>query len=183
MPPISSARFLVPALVALAIPALSAAQAKTTDTMFMKTNVGSFKILGVEKTPASGKMQISFTGTMLIDRFTASDPTITVSSGLRKEYDSAKHLQVAYHGSGTMTIDGHFTAIQWFGRDMSAQWNGFGIARLVGEFDKNLETGKYWYIDNTNDVRDWGTQLREVTNPPQPGTVIAIPTPRVKPPR
>jgi hypothetical protein len=174
MSPFSLSRSLtaVFATAALLVPAAGFGQASGLGTIFFKTNVGSFKLLGVATRPAEGKVQVTFTGTILIDKNSDSDPKITVTGNLKKEYDKKEHLQVAYHGTGTMIIDGKFTAIQWFGRDMSARWDGFGVARLVGEFDKDLKTGSYWYTQNTDDVREWGTQLKTVTNPPAPGDFI-----------
>ena len=189
MSPSLLARAVAPALISAAVlaPGLAQAQQRDRDTIFFKTNVGSFKILGVEEVepngttrprPAEGKIQITFTGTLLVNKVANNDPKITVSSGLRKEYDDRAHQQVAYHGTGTMTVDGKFTSVQWFGRDMSARWDGFGIARLVGEFDKDLKTGQYWYIENPDDIKDWGTQLKEITNPPKPGDFTQVATPR-----
>jgi hypothetical protein len=180
MPPIRFIRFAVPALLAAVVfaPRSAVAQQQDYGTIFFKSNVGSFKFLGVNKLPAEGRVQISFTGTLLIDSFSATEPKVTASGAIRKEYDDPKHLQQAYHGTGTVIIDGKFTALQWFGRDMTAQWKGFGIARLVGEFDKNLDTGKYWYIQNPADIHDWGTQLRSITNPPAVGDYIVLPQKR-----
>ena len=173
---------LLPSLVAAVLlsPVLGwAAQGNGAPTVFFKTNVGSFKLLGNENQPANGKIQVSFTGTILVNAVSTSDPKITVTGNIRKEYekndDSKQRHQIAYHGTGSMTIDGQFISIQWFGRDMSAQWTGFGIARLVGEFDKDLKTGTYWYSVNPDDKRDWGTQLKEITEPPRPEDVVPIP--------
>ena len=180
MSPLHPARFLAPAaLVAATLaPAMAGQQAQQYGTIFFKTNVGSFKILGVSDKPAEGKLTISFTGTLLINQKTLDDPKVTASGNLRKEYSNPKRLQEAYHGTGTLVIQGHYPSIQWFGRNMSAQWNGFGIARLVGEFDKDLNTGKYWYIQNTADVKDWGTQMLAITNPPKPDDFKQIPQAR-----
>jgi hypothetical protein len=166
------------AAIAILVPAASLGQATDQGTVFFRTNVGSFKVLGVQARPAEGKFQVTFTGTMLVNRVSGSDPKITVAGKLRKEYEDSKHLQVAYHGTGTMTIEGKFSSLQWFGKNMSARWDGFGIARLVGEFDKELKTGEYWYVQNPADIRSWGTQLKEITNPPRPGDYIVIAKPR-----
>jgi hypothetical protein len=147
-------------------------------TIYFKTNVGSFKLLGVRDLPAEGKLQVSFTGTLLIDRVSQSEPRVTTSGNLRREYSNPARLQEVYHGTGSLVIDGKYTSIQWFGRDMNATWNGFGIARLVGEFDKNLKTGTFWYIQNPGDIHDWGTQMKEITNPPKPGDFVLLPTAR-----
>ena len=168
MPPTRLIRFSLPALLVFTVlaPRFAAAQKQDYGTIFFKANVGSFKFLGVNNLPAEGHVQVSFSGTILVNSFSGNDPKITTTGNLRREYNDPAHLQQAYHGTGSIVIDGKFISIQWFGRDMTAQWHGFGIARLVGEFDKDLNTGKYWYINNPADVQDWGTQLRSITNPP-----------------
>lgn len=177
MSPFSLSRSLIALTVGalMLAPAMAMSQAPTQGTLFLKTNVGSFKILGVEDRPAEGKVLVTFTGTLLVNKVTGADPKITVSGNLRKEYENKPHLQEAYHGTGTMTIEGKFVSIQWFGRDLTARWDGFGIARLVGEFDKDLKTGKYWYIQNPDDIKEWGTQLKTVTNPPAIGDIQLVP--------
>lgn len=180
MSPIRFFTVAVPALLAavLSAPQMASAQRQDYGTIFFKSNVGSFKFLGVNNLPAEGRVQISFTGTLLVDSFSGTEPKVTTSGAIRREYNDPKHLQQAFHGTGTVIVDGKFTALQWFGRDMTAQWHGFGIARLVGEFDKNLDTGKYWYIENPGYVKDWGTQLRSITNPPAVGDYPIIPKKR-----
>lgn len=151
-------------------------------TVFMQTRVGSFKMLGVAGLPAEGHVEISFTGTVLINGFSEAKggaqnnlTKVTPSGSLRKEYVNEAHQQQAYHGTGKLVVDGKFTAIQWFGRDLQCKWTGFGVARLVGEFDKNLKTGEYWYSLNPADIHDWGTTLTLITNPPRPGDVKLVP--------
>src|SRR4051812_2145807 len=133
MSPIRPFRIALPALLVLAIltPRLASAQKQDYGTIFFKANVGSFKFLGVNNLPAEGRVQINFTGTLLVNSFTGSEPKITTTGNLRREYNDQTHLQQAYHGTGSMVIEGKFTSIQWFGRNMTAQWHGFGIARLV----------------------------------------------------
>jgi hypothetical protein len=180
MPPIRIFRFAMPALLAAVcfMPLPASAQRQDYGTIFFKSNVGSFKFLGVNGLPAEGRVQISFTGTLLVNSVSGTDPKITTSGAIRREYNDPVHLQQAFHGTGSMVIDGKFTSIQWFGRDLNAQWHGFGVARLVGEFDKDLNTGQYWYINNPADIHEWGTQLHAITNPPQIGDYIVVPQKR-----
>ena len=68
---------LLPSLVAAVLlsPVLGwAAQGNGAPTVFFKTNVGSFKLLGNENQPANGKIQVSFTGTILVNAVSTSDP-------------------------------------------------------------------------------------------------------------
>lgn len=180
MPRFFNSRLLVPVLALLAASSIDAAQEQQRyGTVFLRTRVGSFKMLGVAGLPAEGHIEVSFTGTMLIN----GKPKVTASGGLRKEYVNEAHEQQAYHGKGSLVIDGKFTAIQWFGRDLKCTWKGFGVARLVGEFDKDLKTGEYWYIQNPGDIHDWGTTLTLITNPPRIGDYKPIPQlrPQAKP--
>lgn len=113
-------------------------------TLHLSTKLGSFKLLdGV------GRVEISFSGSILLSRI---DGKVETSGRLRKEYESKD--RVVYSGSGKVVVTGRWRGIQWFGRDMNAVWYGAGQARLAGEFDKNLETGKYWYDDPTRKF-DW----------------------------
>ena len=52
------------------------------------------------------------------------------------------------------------------------------MAQLFGEFDKNLDTGKFWYINNPADIHDWGTQLHSITNPPSVADYNVLPQKR-----
>jgi hypothetical protein len=134
------------ALSAVALAALPAfAQEKVpTGTVLFQTNVGSFKILPRGKTPAQGTLNISFTGTLLISGMRAGG-TVTPTGNLRREYNNTSKLKQVWFGTGNLVIRGTFAAIQWFGRDMKAQFDGFATMRLFGEFDKNLNTGFWWY--------------------------------------
>lgn len=113
-------------------------------TLHLTTKLGSFKLLdGV------GRVEISFTGSLLLSKI---DGRVLTSGKLRKEFESKD--RVVYSGTGKVVVTGRWRGIQWFGRDMNAVWFGAGQARLAGEFDKNLETGKYWY-DDPEQKFDW----------------------------
>ncbi len=130
-------------------------------TLHLETNLGSYKLLDGE-----GRVEISFTGTILISQLRG---TLSTSGRLKKEYEDKG--RAVYFGKGQMTITGTFRAIQWFGRDMKSVWYGKGIARLSGEFDRNLNVGKFWYDDPKNKF-EWQAQgsvtitLPDITQPP-----------------
>lgn len=108
------------------------------DILHMATKIGSFKIIDGE-----GRLEFSFKGTLLVSKL---DGQMTILSGsLRKEYD--KNQRAVYTGKGTVVIEGKWRGVQWFGDDMNATYWGKGVCRITGEFDRNLETGFYWYRD------------------------------------
>lgn len=123
-------------------PFLGAQDAKPkTDTIFFETKIGSFKLLN-----CSGKASFSFEGTVLVAGY---EGTITPSAGLKKEFESKENKRVAYFGKGTITVEGKWRGIQWFGKNLNGFFDGNGIMRLAGEFDENMNTGHYWYKSNT----------------------------------
>lgn len=146
------------------------------DEVFLTTKIGSFKILPTGKDLPQGKLSISFTGTLLI---TGADHKPTVSGNLKKEYESEKFNKVVYHGVGKIELDGQFQSVQWFGRDMSADFKALGnrsaVIRLYGEFDKQLDTGYYWYAASPKDKVDWGTIGRPVIVPQPPSQRPIVP--------
>lgn len=122
-------------------PVLSAqGAAERTDTMFFETNIGSFKLLNCK-----GTLNFSFEGTVLISGL---EGPLTVTGPLKKEYESADKKRIAYYGKGTIVAKGKWRGIQWFGQNMKGSFDGIGIIRMVGEFDKNMNTGYYWYKSN-----------------------------------
>jgi len=143
-----------------------------TGIVDMATNIGSFKIVSPGEVKSFGKIDIEFNGSVLI---IGLNGTVIPSAGLRNEYSNAKHERTGYNGKGKLTIEGEWTAIQFFGRDMRAHWEGLGICRLYGEFDKNLDTGTFTIKGDK--VRAWN----------QGGNMFVLPrgednspTPRVK---
>ncbi|HVL38588.1 MAG TPA: hypothetical protein VM328_04270 [Fimbriimonadaceae bacterium] len=136
-----------------------------------QTNLGSFKILRDRSRAAEGRLDVSFSGTLLIRGLQG---TASVTSGqIRKEIDRKQNNITVYFGTGSMSVYGKFDAIQWFGKDMKGTFRGFGIARLYGEFDENLNTGTYTEEGST-EVRFWSPH----------GSTVPIPNamrPRVTP--
>lgn len=124
--------------------------------LYMQTKIGSFKLID-----GTGKVELKFSGTILVSQLKGK---ATPSAGLRKEYDD-KGRQV-YHGQGTLTIEGQFRGIQWFGTNMSGHWYGNGVARMIGEFDNNLETGYYWWGNNPKERMPMSSYGMTVVNPP-----------------
>lgn len=106
-------------------------------TMHLKSNLGSFRMID-----AKGRVEMDFTGTVLVSKLNG---TVEVSGGLKKEFEGMG--RTLYHGTGHIVVSGDFRALQWFGSDMRATWFGQGLVRLLGEFDKDLSTGEYWYDD------------------------------------
>lgn len=105
------------------------------DTLYMETTLGSFKVLN-----GRGKFAFSFSGTVLVSGL---DGKANVTGNVKKEFD--RDGRVAYFGSGSMEVTGTWRGLQWFGENMKATFTGEGKVRLFGEFDKNLNTGFYWY--------------------------------------
>lgn len=123
--------------------------------LHMQTELGSFRLID-----GRGRVQFSFQGTVLISKLKG---TYKLDGAARKEYEG--HDRVVLNGRGTMTVTGEWRAIQWFGTNMKGTWYGFGIARLQGEFDRNLNTGVYWFEDPT-DRRYWlANNVLDVTVP------------------
>lgn len=127
-----------------------------------QTNVGSFKIKSGTH-PATGKLTMDFTGTVLVSGMEEGGK-VTVSPGIRREIHDPKHNKTVYHGKGRLTFDGAARAIQWFGKDLKARFQGEAIIMLYGEFDNKFNTGTYKY-DNIARVNPWSTG----------GTTISVP--------
>jgi hypothetical protein len=154
-------RFLALGLGTLAV-SLASAQIPSGE-VDLKTSVGSLKINSPGKEKARGRIQMSFRGTLLLSDYKGATPIVTGT--FRKEYDNAQGKRTVYYGKGTITLDGNFRAIQWFGSDLNMKWIGMGICRLFGEFDKAGKTGTYQVKGDL--VRYWGSG----------GTTFSIPNP------
>lgn len=133
--------------LALAQPATPAQMGKFAgkkgfDIIHMRTKIGTFKMIN-----GQGRADISFSGSMLISQY-KGDPLI-VQGSLRKEFD--RNGRAVYHGKGRIVLSGSWRSVQWFGQNMTGWWFGNGVIRMRGEFDKDLNTGEYWF-QNPKDV-------------------------------
>ncbi len=131
-------------------------------TLHLTCGLGSFKTR--PKNPVGfveGRMEITFTGSILVNGLKGN---IEVSPGLSKEFDDLGRQ--IYHGTGRLVVDGEWRGLQWFGSDMQAVWYGSGLISLVGEFDKNLNTGEFWFDDPTA-KGIWNSHMTTVQLPEQ----------------
>jgi hypothetical protein len=135
---------------------------------FFETKIGSFRMLEFnDDSMPEGHFEMNFTGSVLVDTSEAVkhprglQTTIKTEGSIKSEVDY--HGRKLFHGTGKIIVDGGWHALQWFGRDMSGKFTGSGVFRLSGEFDKNLETGYYWYDDGKK--QDWGTAGMQPTVP------------------
>jgi hypothetical protein len=151
-----------PRLVCLSGSLAVAASAFSAPTSFpanakglhLETVVGSFKIKRGSEDLNQGVCDINFTGTVLVSNLQG---VATPGAGVKLEYDRPDMQRKVFHGTGSLHIAGKFGSISFFGRDMNALYNGSGVVQLYGEFDKNLNTGYYWYGDDPTTKRDWGS--------------------------
>lgn len=144
---------------------------KDRDDVWFETNVGSFKILPRGDVLPSGELTMSFTGSVLISELRG---TATPEGNVRREYNNKEKGREVWFGTGKLTIKGDFRAVQWFGRNLKAKFNGNGFMRLYGEFDKKLDTGYYWF--NPKEKKYWGNYgtsfgVPEVIYGPKPDQV------------
>lgn len=140
------------------------------------TNVGAFKILGVADVPAQGTLDMSFEGTVMVSG-PAQDATVVPYGEVALELDRSDRGRRVYFGKGRLVVSGDYRAIQFFGRGLKAKWTGFGVLRLYGEFDQNLETGQVWY--EGQEKQSWNTGGFMFQNP-QPRNLRPL-MPKVKP--
>jgi hypothetical protein len=144
-------------------------------TLFLTTNVGSFKFKSMnDANPAFGKVTMSFTGTLLV---VGLKGTVKTDPTIREEYRNDAHNRRVFFGKGKVEIDGDFRSMQWFGRGLTCTWRGSGLAFLVGEFDKNLETGWYWFADDP-EKQFWSTGGKNIMVPVPVEQRRPIPVPR-----
>jgi len=146
----------------------------------MSTTLGSFKMIEYnDDHQPEGHLEMSFSGTVLIDTDQAFKhnrglkTSVKFSGNVRQEV--SYHGRNVYHGNGTIVVDGGWHALQFFGRDLKAKFVGYSVFRLAGEFDKNLETGFFWYSDGKK--IDWGTGGNQ---PTCPRTVFGVQKPKVE---
>ena len=155
-------RLLPLGLAAVASLAVAQTPAPKDDTLFFSTTVGSFKLLPPGPDKTKGALEMDFEGTVMVSGLKGA---ATPGPGVRLELNRADHNRQVYFGKGHIRIDGEYRAIQFFGRNLKGRFTGVTIARLYGEFDKNMETGYYWYASQP-EKQDWGSYGRTLTVPP-----------------
>ena len=145
----TSSRVLLSALALAVFASIGFAQ-QDPDNQLMdfESHLGAMRFFN-----ANGRIKLTFKGTVLVRGFKGP---LTVTSGLEKQYDA--HGRVVYHGQGTLSLNGHWDSMQWFGQDMSGEWYGRGGFRLYGDYDKNLDTGWWWVDGDASRKLPWPTQ-------------------------
>ena len=156
------------ALLVLPAAALAFGQAAKEDTLFFSTTVGSFKILPPGPDKTKGTLDMDFEGTLMVSELKGQ---ITPGPGIRLEYERPKHGRKVYFGKGHIRVSGDFRSMQFFGRNLKGSYTGIGVARLYGEFDKNMETGYYWYASKPEKI-DWGSYGRTLYVPAYNGPTV-----------
>lgn len=151
-------------------PAQPAMSQKST-VLNLQTKIGSFKMLGVGTTPASGTIVMNFTGTVLVSGLKGK---LTPSGNVRREIYHENRGKQVFFGTGKLIIQGSFQGVQWFGRNLTATVDGFGVLRLAGEFDRELNTGFYWYGPK-GEKKPWNTGGITVTSTPPVEPKVAAP--------
>lgn len=147
--------------------AIAPAQGET-GSIRLEAAIGSMKMID-----GNGKVTMSFNGTVVLINLQG---TATPAGGLKLEYDA--NGRKAYFGKGTLTIQGKWRGIQWFGRDLACDWNGAGMVRLYGEYDKDLKLGWFQY-SNSMERESWQNGGRTIFLPDQrQRTTAPVPRPR-----
>lgn len=129
-------------------------------TLHLRTKLGSFRMID-----GQGRVEIQFTGTLLVTQLKGK---IDITGKVKKEFD--KDGRQAWFGTGRAIITGSFRAVQWFGRNMEAVWYGKGVCQIVGEFDKDLNTGEYWF-DDPKDRMAWSASTLMTIVLPRPSSM------------
>lgn len=143
-------------------------------TIHFKTKLGSFKMID-----GIGKVDMTFSGTVMFNKYKGAP--LKIEGKVKQEYDD-KRGRVALFGTGRIVFSGEWRGVQWFGTDMNAVWTGNGNLRIVGDFDKNLSTGTYWY-DDPKKVQYWPTAVWEIGVPERKYGATAEPKERPKTPQ
>jgi hypothetical protein len=121
------------------------AQDAAVGVLNLTCNIGSFKISN-----ADGTIDLTFRGTVLVSHASGQ---VLASGSLKEEYKG--HDRTAYFGTGKLIIKGKVVGVQWFGQDLTAHLVGTGMVRTYGEYDKDLNTGFYWYGDAVQKKKTW----------------------------
>lgn len=161
IPLLSLATALLSASV-MAQPATAAQKAGVTPkadygTIHMEAPIGSFRLIDGE-----GRLEMTFRGSVLVSSLQG---TVVPGPGVKKEVTRGDRQ--VFFGEGRIVVTGKWRAVQWFGGNMKAVWYGRGLARLTGEFDRNLNPGRYWYEDPSKKLYWFPNSAITVTLPQQ----------------
>ena len=126
--------------------------------MNLETRIGSFVIIGTERL-AEGRVEISFTGTLLVSQL---EGKAGVTGKVRQEFDGMGRR--VWFGTGKAVIEGKWRKLQWFGKDMKAQWRGRGTALLYGEYDAKTDSSGTVQVDDLYPEK-WRTTGHQVYVP------------------
>lgn len=153
-------RPLLRPVVLVSLPFGAALASAQNDLLNIQTTIGSFRMID-----GKGTATFTFEGTVLLADVQGD---VKIEGAVKKEYDDPKLLRRTYFGKGKMTITGKWRAIQWFGTNMKGTIKGTSIVRIVGEFDKNLDTGWYWYGNDVANRNPWYTVGMTISVPLDP---------------
>lgn len=160
---------------AASIPASAIAQLPPPapqDTLRIKTNVGSFKIVGKGPSMPSGRLEFAFKGTVLVSGLEPGS-YLKTTGNVRREYFDEKQNKQVFFGNGRVLLVGRFRGCQWFGRNLDFTFKGSAVVRTIAEFDSKLETGFFWFNESAKEHLQ--TRLIGIEVPStQPGPTRAI---------
>jgi hypothetical protein len=142
----------------------------------MTAEIGAFKIKRGSEAPDYGCLEISFKGTVLVSGLKG---TAVPSNGAFLDFSQPQYKKDVYFskGIGKLVVTGQFEGIQFFGQHVNAHYRGDGVIQLYGEFDKDLNTGLFWYDTRPEPKQYWSTNGITITPSPytpQGGTSPAI---------
>jgi hypothetical protein len=148
-----------------AIPTPKVATTIPATGIHLVSEIGAFKIKRGSEAQNYGLLDITFKGTVLVSGLKG---TVTPSKGAFLAFPQPKYNKKVYFskGIGNLKVFGQFGGIQFFGQNVNAYYRGDGVIQLFGEFDKNLNTGFYWYDQTPSDKQFWGTSGRTITPTP-----------------
>src|SRR5205823_169055 len=93
------------------------------DTLHIETNIGSFKMLPKGEDLPAGRLEFSFSGTVLLTGLQKGSFFQTTGS-VRKEYEDLKHHKQVFFGKGKILLVGRFQNCQWFGSNLHYTFKG-----------------------------------------------------------
>lgn len=138
--------------------AQNASDPTKVEGMHFTCNIGSFKLA-----TCKGRAEFEFNGTALVSDLKG---TVIPSGNIKVEYNDKTKNRVTYFGKGKLIVEGEWRGIQVFGKGFKGSFKGYGFMLVVGEFDQNLETGKWWWDSAPDKKFVWYTSLTTIQCPP-----------------